>query len=323
MSSQVKRKAAEADEMIRQMAAAAEAGVSDNQEPEANAQPETAEVVAIQPNDSQNDSETDVISEQSVSETRYSDDEIAELQEAARKADARWRSLQGQIDSKDRQIEQLHSLLSNMQSAAPAETAESSQGTAAGYTKEDADNFGDDLIDLVSRVARQVAGEVAQSQVQPLQKELETVSSFTASSVQESFESKLDKTSSNWRALNEDTKFIDWLQESETRLNGFRNAAAAKDAIGTADYFNMYSKLFGLDVDKAADKQRKLEKQLAPGKARSTATTASSTPEGKNWTRSEIAAFYTNKGSMPADEFAKTERAIAKAMSEDRVDYTK
>lgn len=317
MSSQVKRKAAEADEMIRQLAAEAQADTSEAMEQVEEQSP--AEVVAIQPEVEQTPTEPSEEVEQAI-QPAISNDEIAELKEAARKADARWRSLQGQIDSKDKQINQLHDLLSKMQAAPQPAPA---QESLAGYTKEDAENFGDDLIDLIRRVARSESSSVVQDQVKPLQDELQNVSTFTASTVQESFEGKLDKLASNWRKLNEDPDFIDWLQESNTRLDAFRNAAGQRDAVGTADYFIMYSRLKGLDVDKTKEKKRKLEEQVSPGKARSVATPAASTPpEGKVWTRSEIASVYSNKSSISADEFAKLEKEISKAMQQNRVDYS-
>jgi hypothetical protein len=210
-----------------------------------------------------------------------------------------------------------------MQTAAPAE-GESVKAQTQSYTKEDVETYGEDLIDLVMRLSSQVANTVADSKVQPLHKELQSVSSVTASTVQESFEGKLAKLAPNWAKLNEDSDFIDWLQKSSTRLESFQNAASKRDAIGTSDYFNMYSKLKGLDVDRTQDKKRKLEKQVSPGKARSVATPAASTPpEGKIWTRTEIARAYSTKNSMAAEEFAKVEKEIAKAMQQERVDYSK
>lgn len=320
MSSQVKRKAAEADDMIRQLAAEAQA--SESETTESVSDETSAEVVAIQREVEQAPTEPNENVEH-VPEPEISHDDLSELKESARKADARWRSLQGQVDSKDKQIAQLHDLLSKMQAAAPVE-GEGVKASTDSYTKEDVETYGEDLIDLVMRLSSQVANTVTESKMQPLQKELQSVSSVTASTVQESFEGKLGQLAPNWAKLNEDPDFIDWLQESSTRLEAFQNAAGKRDAVGTSDYFNMYSKLKGLDVDKTKDKKRQLEKQVSPGKARSVATPAASTPpEGRLWTRSEIAAAYSNKGNMSAEEFVKVEREIASAMKDERVDYSR
>jgi hypothetical protein len=107
-------------------------------------------------------------------------------------------------------------------------------------------------------------------------------------------------------------------------LDGFQAAASRRDAVGTADYFNMFAKLNGLDQPPAGDKRKQqLEKQLSPGKARSSAPTAASTPEEKIWTRSEIADLYSNKRKYSAEEFAKLEREVSRAMASDRVDYSR
>jgi len=322
MSSQVKRKAAEADEMIRQLAAQGNDPVSDTPAENGDeAQPE-AEVIALQTEDEQTPTDIGEDATQT-SDPGYSADDIAELKEEARKADARWRSLQGQIDSKDRQIEQLHLLLAKMETA-PQPEAQSESQPSVGYTKDDAEAFGDDMIDLIERVARSVVSQVVDQRVQPLAQELKSVSSVTASTVQESFEAKLTKLAPLWEKLNADQRFIDWLQESPTRWDGFQAAASRRDAVGTADYFNMFAKLNGLDQPPAGDKRKQqLEKQLSPGKARSSAPTAASTPEEKIWTRSEIADLYSNKRKYSAEEFAKLEREVSRAMASDRVDYSR
>lgn len=324
MSSQVKRKAAEADEMIRQMAAAAqgqqepvEAPPSDEQPAELEAQP-LAEVVDLQPDDEQS-------AEQPVenNEPIASVDELEELKEQARKADARWRSLQGQIDSKDRQIEQLHALLANMQEVKPAEQ-EQVADEVQGYTQADEDAFGADMIDLVKRVSgSQIDGYKAK--ITELETELSSLKRDTASTVQDTFEGKLTKLAPTWQELNADTAFITWLQESPTRQQMFQTAAQGKDAPGVAEFFNMYANLNGLGAaapEPKPSKRDKLERQLAPGKARSSAPQAASTPEEKTWTRSEIAKFYTNKSQYAAEEFNKIEREISRAMASNRVDYT-
>ncbi len=324
MSSQVKRKAAEADEMIRQLAQQGDeqaSAISDTTD-EAEAQP-TAEVVEL-------DSEGSQDSLASTGDTvGHSPDsleaQMAELREEARKADARWRSLQGQVDSKDRQIEQLHALLANMQSA-PEPEAEAEPELPIGFTQADRDAFGDDMIDLMQRVSREAARQEAErskSTIAELQAQLEGVTKVTASTVQDSFEEKLTKLSPNWEELNVDNDFIVWLSEENTRKQLFDSAAQAKNAKGVAEFFNLYSQLKGLQSapDPKAGKRDQLERQVAPGKTRAPAPVAASTPEEKIWTRSEIASFYKSKGSMQADDFAKTEREISKAMAENRVDY--
>lgn len=317
MSSQVKRKAAEADELIRQMAAAAQGEQAVADEPVAQEEDQqTAEVVLMQqPEGEQPDLEPSVYNEQPA----ISHDEIAELKEAARKADARWRSLQGQIDSKDRQIEQLHNLLANLQEAPAAQPSEQPRG----WSKEDEDAFGTDMIDLVDRISEsKVQGY--KDRIAELERQLSSVSEVTAATVNSSFEDRLTKLSPSWESINTDPEFIDWLRESTTRQQLFQAAAQKKDAQGVAEFFNLYGQLKGLNAPAPKpDNRQKLEKQVAPGRARSTAPAAATpTPEEKFWKRSEIAEFYKSKSKYAADEFNKIEREISRAMASNRVDYT-
>ena len=69
-----------------------------------------------------------------------------------------------------------------------------------------------------------------------------------------------------------------------------------------------------------------LEKQVAPGKSRSTQTpSAAVTTDERIWTRSEIAQAYSDnsKGKYTPEEWAPLEREIAAAQANERVDYSK
>lgn len=324
MSSQVKRKAAEADEMIRQLAAQGsgeQAMSTPDTSDESEAQP-MAEVIEMGSEGSQDSFDTGESAESASGIER----EIAELREEARKADARWRSLQGQVDSKDRQIEQLHALLANMQSAKPEKEAE--PDVPMGFTQADKDAFGDDMIDLMQRIANQAASErekAQQAKINELERQLAGVSQITASTVNDSFEAKLTELAPNWETYNRDQAFIDWLNDNPTRRQLFDGSAQSKNAKGVAEFFNMYAALTGASVNTEAqdNKRRKLENQVAPGKTRAPAPSSASTPEEKIWTRSQIAEVYRSKGRMSAEEFAKKEREISVAMQQERVDYTR
>lgn len=334
MPKAVKEAAARADEMIRQNAAAAleaEGSTAPDADEDTLTPPDEADVLNINQNAQVQplihvDNDDDTTSMPTQLEDDGVDSQITALQAEAEKANQRWRSLQGQINSKDKQIEQLHTLLANMQ-AAPA--PDPTVTTPAGYTVADTEAFGEDMIDVIERVSRQIAQSELSGYAQTvsgLAQEVDAVSQHTAGAVTVAFESNLDKLAPNWQALNEDEEFIGWLKTSPTRVNVFATAAEQKDAPGVAEFFNMYSNLMGLDeANRQAatlKKKRKQEGQIAPGKSKSVASPVSSQPEEKNWTKSEIALVYRNKSKYPADDFAKLERTISAAMQAGRVDYT-
>ena len=333
MSSQVKKAAAAADEWIRQQAEAAQ---------QAADQPNVSDEVVLEVVDSApvDTDETELSPDNSFSQTPDDSDDtsdttlaelqaqVATLREAAEKADQRWRSLQGQIGSKDRQIEQLHELLGKMQETTPA--APATPPVPAGYTVADTETFGEDMIDVIERVARGIAAQQnaeLQAKLDALTNDVTAVSEYTAKSVMKTFDQTLTELAPQWVKLDTDDGFHAWLDAQPRRRQVFTDMSRARDAEGCAEYFNLYSASIGeLQALSDAKKQKKteqLEKQIAPGKSRTAGTPAQSTPEKGIVTKTEIAAFYQNKSKYSKEDFAKKERYYAKAMSENRVDYTK
>lgn len=331
MSSVVKRKAAENDERIRQLAAqSAEQPVlpiPDGESP-TGLEPIESEVVEFvqAPQDDLPTPLPDVASEpQPQPDVRT---EIAALKAEAEKANQRWRSLQGQIGSKDKQIETLHTLIANMNAAPPAPVEEPVAQLPQGFTKADEDAFGEDMIDVIERIARSVANnEVAEIKrtMDGVTHTVQNVEAHTAKAVKSQFDADLTRLAPEWVALNEDDAFVTWLTSSPTRQNLFAGYVEQQDAVAVAEIFNMYTQAYGQPVVDAQDTLRKsrLEKQLAPGRSRSSSTPASSMPEEKRaWKKSEIQAVYNAKSQYSKEEFAKLEREIAAAMKAERVDYT-
>jgi hypothetical protein len=333
MSSVVKRKAQENDERIRQLAAqSAEQQILPTPDGTnaGDLEPIESEVVTFVQQDTELRTPLpDEASDQQPVENAMSiEDEVAALKAEAEKANQRWRSLQGQIGSKDKQIEQLHTLIANMNTA-PAAEEPTRAPVPMGYTKADEDAFGEDMIDVVERIARSVASaEIAEIKrtMEGVTHNLQNVEAHTAKAVKSQFDATLTALAPNWEQLNNDDDFIAWLTSSPTRQNLFAGAVEQKDAEAVAEVFNIYNQAYGKPVEDAKQmrRQKKLENQIAPGRSRSTATNASSQPEEKRaWTKSEIQAVYNAKGQYSKDDFAKLEREIATAMKADRVDYTK
>jgi hypothetical protein len=331
MSSVVKQKAAENDARIRQLAA-------DNAEQpvlplpdganEGQLEPIEAEVVTFeQPPQALPQPTPDIASEPPVVQPDLSS-EVADLRSEVEKANQRWRSLQGQIGSKDKQIEQLHTLIANM-NVAPVAVEEPVAVLPQGFTKADEDAFGEDMIDVIERIARSVANnEVAELRqtMEGVSHQVQNVEAHTAKAVKSQFDADLTRLAPEWEQLNDDAGFIAWLTSSPTRQNLFAGAVEQQDAEAVSEVFNIYSQAHGQPVVDAqqALRQQKLEKQIAPGKSRSTATSASSQPEEKRaWTKSEIQTVYNAKAQYSKEDFAKLEREIADAMKGERVDYTK
>jgi cell division septum initiation protein DivIVA len=321
MSTQVKRKAAEADEWIRQQAEAAK--LADHMTAPEGEQPPVAPEVVMTP-----EPPVEQFEPQSLPIVS-NDAEMASLREAAEKADQRWRTLQGQINSKDRQIEQLHELLGKMQSAPPVVEAPPPP-QARGYTSDDVDAFGEDMIDVVERVARQIAAQQnaeLQARLDALTNDVSAVTNYAAKAITQTFDESLDELSPQWKQLDTDDGFHNWLDSSPRRRQIFTEMSRARDAEGCAEYFNLYSASIGeLEAITAAARQKKADQlamQIVPGKSRTSEPPAKSTPDTGMVTKSEIAGFYAQKGKYSKEDFAKKERYYAQKMKDGRVDYTK
>lgn len=248
----------------------------------------------------------------------------------ARLWEQRYRSLNGMIQSRDKQIQQLHELLANMQQAQskPQETQPQHTQPASLITKEDEDSYGADLVDMARRAGRQESAQLIaelRAEMSELRNSLQGVSQVTQMSAKDRFESKLDSLTSNqWKQIDTDPLFIDWLKASNARMKVFSQGVQDQDAATVAEFFNEYVKL--ASANRAAAEQPKqtrkaeLERQVAPGKSKAGVTQVSQAGDKKIWAKSEIAHLYSNAKQYPADEFNRLEKEIFAAQREGRVD---
>ena len=244
----------------------------------------------------------------------------------------RWKSLDGQLRQRDNQLAQqaeqiarLTELVGNFadgQAQAPAEPQ-----APAGVLASDAEDFGDDMVVFVTRVAEAVVTRAmsgVQTQVATLEHNVAGVQQSTAAVVKKTFQEELTEMSPRWREFDTDQPFHDWLAQSATRHDTFYTAVSNKDALGVSDYFNMYvSTLPPPTVDPQVAAQQELEQQLAPRRSATPPTVEANQAEPKIWTRSEIAANYKARQNRQIDDatWAPLEKEMTIAQNEQRVDY--
>lgn len=331
----IKRDAQQADQMIAEMGRKPTDGAepetaTERQEAESEASNEGLEQTPVtDPGVHQNDP-----GEEEAGGTDHNDADRVKAE--AEKWEQRYRSLDGMIQARDKQIQQLHDLLAGMQeqqSQAPRGGNEGQPEAPSSeplVTKADEDNFGSDLVDMSRRAAREELGKFSQDlqrQFDALRNELKGISKTAEVSAQDSFEGKLDKVAPNWRTIDSDARFIAWLDESTARKQVFGTAVQHRDARAVGDFFNEFERIHEAEQTRreepAQKRRQELEKQVAPGKSKKAAAPESRSDEKKTWTRSEIVSAFANKKQYPADEFAKLEREIASAQREGRVDFSR
>lgn len=250
----------------------------------------------------------------------------------------KFKSLDGILRQRDGQIEQMRDMLASMQQSmqhmsqsqqqAPAQTQESNSKPLV--TKEDEDAFGADLVDLVTRAAKQAIAplrEELRNEYNTLSSDVSKVNDTVKQTAQEKFESKLDEKAEGWRELDSDPAFIEWLRASRTRNQHWALAVQNLDHEAVAEMFDTY-KLLNKQADAEREaprnkRKQELQNQVAPGKSKSTSKPNQDAGEPKTWTASEIARTFDNRKSYGPKEWAALEREIFDAQANGRVDYSK
>lgn len=243
-----------------------------------------------------------------------------------------WRSranaLHGLNQQQAQEVQALKQHLQNLASEVEhLKTAKTKEAEAAEKDN-DAEVFGEDLIEAVDRRAKRmaealVAQQTAQMQayIKQLEGRLSNVDQQVATSAQDRFVNRLAQLVPDYEAVNVDNGFLSWLGEADpvygvTRQAALDAAAQNLDADRVANVFNAYKVLTGKQGQTQQRQQvrQELERQVAPAKATASAPTA---PAGKIWTRAEFERAYDPRnirdmGQAKADALvAQAEQALA------------
>lgn len=271
------------------------------------------------------------------------DPALAELKRQLDAADQRWKVLQGMIDKKDEELEQMRVLFAQMQSQPPAAPAPAPTASFP-FTDEDREVNGE-TIDIAIRAATYVATKIVKEELAKLapvldqvEQNVTTVKKSSAQMAYDRFIDSLTAKVSDWESLNSDAGFLNWLNEVDeltgvARLALLRDAFSKYDATRVAKFFVAYKKETGLDSAPAtteapaapAAEQPSVadpKKFVAPGKSRAATTPkVDSGNAGKQWTRAEIAKLYDDKmkGKISPKDFESLERDLFKAQREGRI----
>lgn len=324
----IRKNAEAADEMIRRMAA------GEQQAPEAELDTSEGTDPAVPAEGTPPEADPGVPAPEGGQQQQLDfgdDDPLAKARDEAAKWEQRWRSLDGMIKARDRQIEQLQDMLASLAQAGPAKPTEPEPAPSALISEKDVDAFGADLIDLARRAAREEQADLInamENRIKQLEGNLTQTQQSVQETQQERFQQELGRLAPNWQKTDTDPAFIDWLKSSSARARVFGTAAQSLDAVTLAEFYNEWD---GKQAKPATQAQAaveanraKLERQLAPGKTKAAPAPVVDDPnEKKQWTRTEIAQAYANRKAMKPEEFAKLEKDIMAAQREGRVDYSK
>ena len=194
-------------------------------------------------------------------------------------------------------------------------------------TDADVQAFGEDLIEVQRKVAREVAaefrGELAamKAENEKLREQLNT----TGTQVSEaSFEQRLYRMVPDFQTVNADERWIGWLNEVDPLLRAPRKSVAQDafnrgDAEAVAHYVGMF-KASVAPVERPSDKAAELEKQIQPNRS---AANAPVSQQAKTYTDAQVQKMFQKSVELSSrgqrEEAMKLEAEIDAAYREGRV----
>lgn len=249
--------------------------------------------------------------------------------------DGRYRQATQTIGGLQEQVRQLDAEVRRLQSGLQRTLPAPNQGTPKLVTPKDVETYGNELIDFAKRAAREaVAPQLAQ-----VHQENEELKRARAADAVRNVHSHLDGVVPDWRSLNENPQFLDWLRlpdvySGKLRIQLMREAFQAADAPRVSAFFSDYVKeaqatgqlpapqpQAGVQPPRIA--ARPLSTLVSPGSATPSPVSTGVSASKPTITRSQIREFYSNEGrkryaGREADRIA-DQQIIFEAQSEGRV----
>lgn len=247
----------------------------------------------------------------------------------------KYRTLKGMYDAEvprlHAELKEIKAQMEKLRQAPPAPAAEpapvKSSEPVKLVTDADVEAFGQDLIEVQRKVAREVAAEF-RKELDDLKGEnaklREQLTATGSQIVEASFEQRLHRLVPDFEAVNADPKWIEWLNEIDPLIRGPRKTVAQQafntgDAEGVAHYVRLFKE--SMPSAPNVDTDKELERQIQP--SRSAASAPSPSPKGRIYTNADIQKMFKNAVDLGAkgrhEEARKLEAEIDAAYTEGRV----
>jgi hypothetical protein len=253
---------------------------------------------------------------------------------AEEKWEQKYKTLKGMYDAEvprlHADLRELKAQVDSLRKASETKPVEPAKPVAPTKLVTDADveAFGQDLIEVQRKVAREVASEF-RGELDAMRAENEKLReqlTSTGTQVSEaSFEQRLYRMVPDFEAVNADPKWIAWLNEVDPLLRAPRSSVAQQafnqgDAEGVAHYVTMFKQTIA-PVEQKADKTEELERQLQPNRGATSAPPTSQ--KGKVYTNADIEKMFRKAADLgtkgQTDAAKKLEAEIDAAFMEGRV----
>jgi len=258
----------------------------------------------------------------------------AEPTVAEEKWEQKYKTLKGMYDAEvprlHAELRELKATVESLRKATETKPAEPTKPAAPEklVTDEDVAAFGQDLIEVQRKVAREVAAEFRKD-IDDLRAENATLREQLTKTgtqvVEATFEQRLHRLVPDFDTVNTDPKWVEWLNEVDPLLRGPRKMVAQDafnrgDAEAVADYVKLFKQATA-PVEPTPKVAEELERQIQPSRSASSAQTPS--PKGKVYSTGDIDKMFQkvaqlgNQGKV--DEARKLEAEIDAAYMEGRV----
>lgn len=248
----------------------------------------------------------------------------------------KYKTLRGKYDAEvprlHQQVKDLQAKLNELTQTQKPATPTKPKEKVSYVTDADRAEFGEELIDVQRRVAKEVAQEYEDrfEQQEAIIAELQKQLKQTGNQVGEmSFAQKLTQLVPDFADVDNDERWIEWLNEYDPMLRAPRREQAARafnagDAEAVAHYVKLWKQsLAPVESPARQTRQAELEKQVAPNRSASSSNTKSVGKDVKVYTERQIADAWTKVRTLNTrkmyDEAAKLEAEITAAYLEGRV----
>lgn len=226
--------------------------------------------------------------------------------------------------------DQMNAIRHEAEAAKKAE-AEKPKEKVSYVTDADREEYGDDLIDFQRRVAKEASQEYEDrfEQQAKVIEQLQQQISNTGSQVGEvGFTQKLNNLVPGFDQLDNDERWVAWLNEYDPMTRGPRRDQAqaafnAGDAEAVAHYVGLFRESVEPVANGKSDRDTELEKQVTPSRSASTVTNKSSSKNSKVYSERELNNAWTKIRTLNTqgkyDDAEKLEAELTAAYMEGRV----
>lgn len=222
----------------------------------------------------------------------------------------KYKTLQGKYNAEvprlNSEVRELRLAVQELNKAPPAAApvAETAPLQESVVSEQDLVDYGDDLVDLIRRVARAEATEKTKSLTPEIQEIKGQVQESQQRQVTNTVYSKLDGEIQDWKGINKSPEFVSWLQDRDPYAGTVRQDLLGEAfANGDGDRVVAFFKGFlaeqravepHVDVPAAqvAEPQVRLEDLAGPASGTNGAAPSTQPDTTPTWTRASIASFY-------------------------------